>query len=65
MQTILRNANKKVREFYRTLSTSQKYHHFSMEEFKTALAFILGDESDWDNFTELKKLWEVGDSKPF
>ena len=65
MRTVLRNTNRKVRELRRTLSTPQNYHNFSMEEFKAALALILRAGSDRDNFTELKNLWEVGDSKPF
>ena len=36
-----------------------------MEEFKAALAIILRAGSDRDNFTELKNLWDVGDSKSF
>ena len=65
IRTVLRNTNRKVRELRRTLSTPQNYHNFSMEEFKAALALILRAGSDRDNFTELKNLWEVGDSKPF
>ena len=65
MQIALRNANRKVRELRRTLSTPQNYHNFSLEEFKTALALVLRAGSDRNNFTELKNLWEGGDSKSF
>ena len=65
MRTVLRYTNRKCRELRRTLSTPQKYHDFSIEEFKAALAVILRAGSDSDNFTELQNLWDVGDSKPF
>ena len=57
--------NRKIRKLHRTPSISSKYHNFSMDEFRAALAIILRAGSNRDNFTELKNLWKVGDSKPF
>ena len=65
VRTVLRCTNIKCWEVARILSTPQNYHNFSMEEFKAALAVILGAGSDRDNFRELRNLWDVGDSKPF
>ena len=65
LRTVLRYTNRKVWELCRTLPKPQHYHDFLMNEFQAGLALLLRAGSDKDNFTELKNLWLVGDSKPF
>ena len=65
LQTVLMHTYRKAREIRRTLSTLQPFKTFSMDELKTGLAIILRVESERDKFTELDKLWQPEDSKPF
>ena len=65
-RTILLHTNRKLREIQRNLhQVRYPTSMFSMEELKASIAIMLKAGCNRDNFTNLRDLWKLSDSRPF